>query len=115
MARTVDIKAFIDERPIAAFLWILVAMCFLIVVADGMDVAIMGFVTPPILQEWNISRPAFGFVISAAPFGLVIGALVAGPSSDRFGRKIVLTIAVLLFGVFTVIAAYSSSPQEWRS
>jgi MFS transporter, AAHS family, 4-hydroxybenzoate transporter len=112
MAKTVNIKAFIDGRPIAAFLWVLVAMCFLIVVADGMDVAIMGFVTPPILQEWNISRPAFGFVISAAPFGLVIGALVAGPSSDRFGRKIILTTAVLLFGIFTIIAAYSSSPQE---
>lgn len=111
-AKTVDIKAFIDDRPIAPFLWGLVAMCFLIVVADGMDVAIMGFVTPPILQEWNVSRPAFGFVISAAPFGLVIGALIAGPSSDRFGRKIVLTSSVFLFGIFTVIAAWSSSPQE---
>jgi AAHS family 4-hydroxybenzoate transporter-like MFS transporter len=77
-----------------------------------MDVAIMGFVTPPILQEWNISRPAFGFVISAAAFGLVIGALVAGPSSDRFGRKAVLTASVFVFGLFTVLAAYSSSAWE---
>src|ERR1700709_2511645 len=66
----IDIKAFIDERPIAPFLCALLATCFLVVVADGMDVAIMGFVAPPILQEWHISRPAFGFVISAAPFGL---------------------------------------------
>ena len=108
----IDIKTFIDERPIAPFLWALVVMCFLIVVADGMDVAIMGFVTPSILQDWNISRPAFGFVIGAAPFGLVIGALIAGPSSDRFGRKIVLATSVFLFSVFTVIAAGSSSPQE---
>ena len=28
MTKTVDIKAFIDERPIATFLWALVAMCF---------------------------------------------------------------------------------------
>lgn len=108
----IDIKAFIDDRPIAPFLWVLVAICFLIVVADGMDVAIMGFVTPSILREWNISRPGFGLVISAAPFGLVIGALIAGPSSDWLGRKIVLTTSVLLFGIFTVIAAQSSSPQE---
>ena len=114
MTKMIDIKAFIDDRPIAPFLWALVAMCFLIVVADGMDVAIMGFVTPSILQDWNISRPAFGFVISAAPFGLVIGALIAGPSSDRFGRKIVLTTSVLLFGIFTVIAAGRPRRRKWR-
>ena len=74
MTATFEIKAFIDERPITPFLWVLVAMCFLVVVADGMDMAIMGFITPAILHDWNISRPAFGFVISAAPFGLVIGA-----------------------------------------
>src|SRR3954465_14147639 len=110
--KTVDIKAFIDEQPISAFQWLLGAMCFFVVVADGMDVAIMGFVTPSILQEWDISRPAFGIVISAAPFGLVIGALVAGPSSDRFGRKIVLVVSVFLFGALTLATAYASSPTE---
>ena len=112
MTATFEIKAFIDERPITPFLWALVAMCFLVVLADGMDMAIMGFITPAILHDWNISRPAFGFVISAAPFGLVIGGLIAGPLSDQFGRKVLLTASVLLFGIFTVIAAWSSSPQE---
>jgi MFS transporter, AAHS family, 4-hydroxybenzoate transporter len=51
-------------------------------------------------------------VISAAAFGLVIGALVAGPSSDRFGRKVVLTASVFVFGLFTILAAYSSSAWE---
>lgn len=37
---------------------------------------------------------------------------MAGPSSDRFGRKIVLTSSVFLFGVFTLAAAYASSPFE---
>jgi AAHS family 4-hydroxybenzoate transporter-like MFS transporter len=87
MTKMIDIKAFIDDRPIAPFLWALVAMCFLIVVADGMDVAIMGFVTPPILQDWNISRPAFGFVIGAAPFGLVIEALITRPTAGSFPRE----------------------------
>jgi AAHS family 4-hydroxybenzoate transporter-like MFS transporter len=109
---TINIKSFIDERRISVFQWFLVAMCFFVVVADGMDVAIMGFVTPSILQEWDISRPAFGIVISAAPFGLVIGALVAGPSSDRFGRKIVLVVSVFLFGALTLATAYASSPAE---
>ncbi|MEH3147882.1 MAG: MFS transporter [Methylobacterium frigidaeris] len=112
MDRTVEIKSFIDERPVSRFQWFLVALCFLVVAADGMDVAIMGFVTPSILADWNISRPAFGLVMSAAPFGLVVGALVAGPSSDRFGRKPVLIVSVLVFGLFTVVAASASTPTE---
>lgn len=111
-AGAIDIKAFIDERPVSAYQWFLVAMCFLVVVADGMDVAIMGFVTPAILAEWNISRPTFGIVISAAPFGLVIGALVAGPSSDRFGRKVVLIVSMLIFGLLTLVTAWATSPVQ---
>lgn len=110
VTRTVDIKAHIDERPVSAYQWLLVVICFLVVVADGMDVAIMGFVTPPILQDWGVSRAAFGLVISAAPFGLVFGALLAGPSSDRFGRKPVLVVSVLVFAVLTLAAALASSP-----
>ena len=111
-ANTIDVKAFIDERPISPYQWLLVALCFLVVAADGMDVAIMGFVAPSIIQEWGISRPAFGLVMSSAPIGLVIGALLAGPSSDRLGRKIVLLTSVFLFGIFTIATAYASSPTE---
>ncbi|WP_321901094.1 MFS transporter [Paraburkholderia tropica] len=111
-SRVIDIKAFIDEQKITAYQWLLVALCFLVVTADGMDVAIMGFVAPPILHEWAISRPAFGLVMSAAPLGLVIGALVAGPSSDRFGRKVVLLSSIFVFGIFTIATAFTSTPTE---
>ena len=47
----IDVKSFIDERPISAYQWLLVALCFLVVAADGMDVAIMGFVTPSIIAR----------------------------------------------------------------
>jgi AAHS family 4-hydroxybenzoate transporter-like MFS transporter len=112
VARTVDIEGFIDGGPIAPRQWLLVALCFLVVMADGMDVAIMGFVTPPILQDWSVSRAVFGFVISAAPFGLVFGALLAGPSSDRFGRRPVLIASVLAFALLTLAAAFTSTPLE---
>src|SRR5215469_10971815 len=111
-SKTIDIKAFIDERHISAYQWLLVALCFLAVTADGMDVAIMGFVAPSIIHEWAISRPEFGLVMSAAPIGLVIGALCAGPASDRVGRKWVLITSVFLFGVFTILTAFTQSPVQ---
>jgi AAHS family 4-hydroxybenzoate transporter-like MFS transporter len=92
--------------------WLVLVLCFLIVAADGTDVAIMGFIAPPILQEWGISRAAFGVVMSAAPIGLVFGALFAGPASDKIGRKKVLVASVLAFGIFTLLASYARDTTE---
>lgn len=108
----VDVKAFIDERPMGRMQWLLLVLCFAIVALDGMDVAIMGFLAPSILQEWHVSRAAFGVVMSAAPLGLVLGALLAGPASDRIGRKVVLIGSVLLFGLFTFATAYAGNLTE---
>jgi MFS transporter, AAHS family, 4-hydroxybenzoate transporter len=112
IGKNIDIKRFIDGRPISGYQWLLVVLCFLIVAADGMDVAIMGFIAPSIIADWHISRPAFGLVMSAAPIGLVIGALAAGPASDRIGRKGVLITSVFLFGVFTIATAFTNSPTS---
>ena len=109
---SVDVKAFIDERGLTSIQWLLLVLCFLVVAVDGMDVAIMGFLAPSILGEWHASRASFGAVMSAAPIGLVIGALVAGPSSDRFGRKAVLITSVALFGLFTIATSFTGNLSE---
>ncbi|RZI60847.1 MAG: MFS transporter [Rubrivivax sp.] len=109
---TVDVRAFIDGRGMSSRQWLTLALCFLVVAADGMDVAIMGFLAPSILQEWGISKAAFGMVMSAAPIGLVFGALFAGPASDRVGRKKVLVVSVLVFAVFTLLASRAQGLTE---
>ena len=109
---TVDVRTFINGRSMSGYQWLVLGLCFLIVAADGMDVAIIGFIAPPILQEWSIGRAAFGIVMSAAPVGLVIGALFAGPASDRIGRKKVLVASVLAFGVFTLLASLARDTTE---
>lgn len=109
---SLDIRAFINERRMSAHQWILVVLCFLIVAVDGMDVAIMGFVAPSIIAEWHLSKPAFGFVMGAAPIGLAVGALVAGSSSDWFGRRKVLLGSVLGFGLCTLLTAFATTPEK---
>jgi AAHS family 4-hydroxybenzoate transporter-like MFS transporter len=112
MNSVVDVKQFINERPMSKYQWLVLAICFLIVAVDGMDVAIMGFIAPAVISEWQISKAAFGVVMSAAPLGLVIGALVAGPLSDRVGRKKVLVVSVLTFGVFTLLTALTQHTTD---
>jgi MFS transporter, AAHS family, 4-hydroxybenzoate transporter len=106
---TLNVREFINTRALSRNQWILVALCFLIVTVDGMDVAIMGFVAPSIIGEWGISRPAFGMVMGAAPIGLALGALLAGSSSDWIGRRKVLLGSVFIFGGMTILTAYAGN------
>jgi AAHS family 4-hydroxybenzoate transporter-like MFS transporter len=106
--QTLDVRAYINDRKMTGYQWLLLGLCFLIVATDGMDVAIMGFLAPGITKEWGISRAVFGLVMSAAPFGLAVGALLVGPLSDRYGRKKLLMTAIALFGTFSILSAYST-------
>jgi len=109
---TLNVRDFINSRPLSRNQWVLVLLCFLIVAVDGMDVAIMGFVAPSVIGEWHLSRPAFGVVMGAAPIGLAVGAMLAGSSSDWWGRRRVLLGSVLGFGLCTLLTAYSHNTTE---
>ncbi|CAB3684454.1 4-hydroxybenzoate transporter PcaK [Paraburkholderia rhynchosiae] len=111
-ADSVDIKAFIDARKVSPYQWLVLVLCFLIVMMDGLDTAVMGFVAPVVMHDWSVSRTAFGPVMSAAMVGLAIGALAAGPIADRIGRKKVLIASVLCFGFFSLICAFAETPLQ---
>ena len=108
----VDIKHWIDNRSVSRYQWLILGLCFLIVTFDGLDAAIMGFIAPAVIQDWGISRPAFGPILAAAMVGLAVGALTSGPYSDRYGRRRVLLWSVACFGLFSVLCAFARTPLE---
>ena len=103
----IDVHELINGPTISGFQKLVVFFCFAIIAIDGFDVVVMGLAAPQIMQEWGVTAKDLGPVLSAALFGLSIGALVAGPLADKFGRKKVLVASVLFFGIFTVITAFS--------
>ncbi|HCW97387.1 MAG TPA: aromatic acid/H+ symport family MFS transporter, partial [Pantoea sp.] len=110
--KLVDIKAWIDSRPISAFQWRVLILCLIIIMFDGYDAAVMGFIAPALIEEWHISRAAMGPILGAAMFGVAIGALIAGPLSDRFGRKKIILFSVLMFSVFSLVCAFATTPVQ---
>ncbi|MPQ67940.1 MULTISPECIES: MFS transporter [Pseudomonas] len=112
VAGTLDVQLLINTKPLSSYQWRVVLLCFLIVFLDGLDTAAMGFIAPALSQDWGIDRASLGPVMSAALIGMVFGALGSGPLADRFGRKGVLVVAVFLFGVFSLLSAYSSNIDQ---
>lgn len=99
---SMDAQALINDSPLSAYQWMIAAICFFIVFLDGIDTAAMGFIAPALAQDWGLDRSQLGPVMSAALGGMIIGALVSGPTADRFGRKAVLSVSMLIFGGFTI-------------
>lgn len=104
---TVNVQAFLNENRFSPYQWMIFIICLLIAFFDGMDTAAIGYVAPSLLEEWGMEKKELAPVLSAALFGLAIGAMTSGPLADKFGRKIVLTASVLLFSGFCVASAYA--------
>src|SRR5262245_28750306 len=110
--RTMDVQSFLNDHPFSRYQWLVFALLFVVVTLDGFDTAAIGYIAPSLVVEWGVTRPALAPVLSAALFGLVFGALAAGPLADRFGRKAVLVGAVLLIGIASLAAAGSDGLTE---
>lgn len=107
-----DAQALIDQAPLSIYQYTIAFICFLIVFLDGIDTAAMGYIAPALAEDWGIAKSQLGPVMSAALGGMIFGALFSGPISDRFGRKIVLSLSMLIFGGFTLLCAYSSNLDQ---
>jgi MFS transporter, AAHS family, 4-hydroxybenzoate transporter len=99
--RTLDVQTYIDENRFSRFQWMILALCFLVVAADGFDTAAVGFIAPALVDQWGVARASLGPVMSAALLGLGIGALATGPLVDRIGCKMSLVLSVFFFGIWS--------------
>lgn len=112
MKQQVDLREFLDENKVSRLQKLIIFLCLMIVVVDGIDISIMGFVAPVIKSEWGIATTALAPVMSAALVGLALGAVISGPFADKFGRKKLLIVNLIGFGFFTLIAATATNVNE---
>jgi putative MFS transporter len=74
---------------------------------DVSDYVILGSLIPDMTHSGFATAPQIALVGSATLFGLFLGTLAQGEFTDRFGRKTVYQLNLLLYGVATIAAAFS--------
>lgn len=107
----------VSRSPLRPFHWAVVAVCMLVLVADGVDLQLLGLVAPLVIDEWGVDRGSFGWAMSAALVGMAFGAWGGGYLGDRLGRRNALIWAALLFGSATIAASTSDTIAQmtaWR-
>ncbi|MFM0157791.1 MFS transporter [Paraburkholderia sediminicola] len=100
----------VDARKTSPLQILTLILCFFVVAADGFDVASVGYVAPLLKKAWSLSPAQLGPIFGAGLFGLTIGSFLFGPLADRIGRKRVITISLVLFGIGSLGCAYAPSP-----
>ena len=112
MAEVVEVSRLLDQRGLRSFHYKLIFWCVLLSLIDGYDIAAIALAAPHLIREWGIKPAALGPVLSASLFGILFGSALFGWIGDRYGRKIALISANLLFGVFTFAAAYATNLEQ---
>ena len=72
---------------------------------DGFDLLILGFMLSAISADLNLTPVQSGSLVTWTLIGAVVGGIVFGALSDRYGRVRVLTWTIVLFAVFTGLCA----------
>ena len=98
------IPARLDRLPWSSFHWLVVLALGVTWTLDGLEVTLNGAVSG-VLQDpqvMNFSAPEIGSIASAYLVGAVLGALLFGYLTDRWGRKklFFITLSVYLLGTF---------------
>ena len=111
-ANTVDVTEVIEEARFGRLQLLILVLCAWIALLDGFDTQAIAYVAPVIAAQWGIAMAGFGPIFGAGLAGLAAGAFVLSPAADRFGRKAVILLSVLLFGVFALVTARATTLNE---
>ncbi|MFM1655214.1 MFS transporter [Brevibacillus sp. B_LB10_24] len=75
---------------------------------DSFDTYIVSYAMPSIIQEWNISPVVNGILQSTGLWGMFLGAILWGPITDKFGRKVGFIGTLLGFSLLTGLTALTN-------
>ncbi len=94
-----------------AHTWVAV-IGFTVAMIDGYDTLVLSFIAPLIAKDWRLSPATIGALFAASYAGAAVGATVIGMFSDRYGRKLMLLVSMLIAGSLTVLCGWAQDPIQ---
>jgi SP family xylose:H+ symportor-like MFS transporter len=94
----------------SSYVWVISTAAALGGLLFGYDWVVIGGAKPFYEAYFGLtSQELIGWANSCALIGCLIGSVISGAVSDRFGRKKLLTVSALLFAVSSVLTGWAGS------
>jgi SP family sugar:H+ symporter-like MFS transporter len=79
----------------------------------GFDSGVINGTVTALGNAFNSSDVSTGFNVASVLLGCALGALIAGPLSDRYGRKAIMIITAVIFAISAFGSGISTSSVEF--
>jgi putative MFS transporter len=79
---------------------------------EGYDYMVINLILPLMGKEFSISTQILGYAVSVINIGTIVAFFVIR-TADRFGRRSLLLLTILLYTCFTVLTALSRSTVDF--
>lgn len=76
---------------------------------DAMDVGLISFVMTALAAEWMLGQTELSLIGSIGFVGMAVGAALGGLLADRFGRRQVFALTLLVYGLATGASALAGT------
>ncbi len=84
-------------------------LCFAIAIFEGFDLQSMGVAAPRMRAEFMLDNAQMAWAFSAAIIGTLPGAIIGGRLADIVGRKKILILSIMLFGIMSLLTAFATN------
>lgn len=98
----------LDTRDIGRFYIYLAVLATIGGFLFGFDSSNIG--SALVFLPFKLTPLAIGIIVAGASLGSFVGALAAGPLTDRFGRKSLLLVDSALFAIGSLVSAFAFEP-----
>jgi MFS transporter, AAHS family, 4-hydroxybenzoate transporter len=98
--------------------WWAIALCMLAAFFDGYDAQMLAMAIPLMAGAFDVAPTAFAAAASGSLAGMAIGAMLLSPLADRFGRRPLLILSLVILGSGTLAATQATAPMDiavWRT
>ncbi|MYM62919.1 MFS transporter [Pseudomaricurvus sp. HS19] len=79
---------------------------------EGFDIVVISYTAPAISADWGVPAAEMGLVFSSGVLGMTLGAMFLSWLADRYGRRIMVSLTLLISGVATCAVVFASNAVE---
>jgi MFS transporter, putative metabolite transport protein len=97
----------LKSAPMTGMQWLIWSLAAAGKFFEGFVVFMTGVALPLLSREFDITPAENGLITAATLFGILVGAVGLGGMSDRFGRKIMFLVEMVIFVGFLVALVFA--------